>query len=364
MKHNIERGNVRLRFLDRYVGIPVVMALGLIRHKSHKNIHKQINTLAFLHTAAIGDTILLSASVKDVKDAYPNANLTLFAGSSNYEMAQLVTGIDRIIKLPVNNPVESIKLIRESGIFDVWIDFGPWPRLNAILSYFAKAHLKIGFKTKGQYRHYAYDVSVAHSDKIHELYNYRKILNSLNIQCNNLPSIFVESSAASTNKIVIHMFPGGYKSYLKEWPEHKWVEIIDILNHGGYYIFLTGAKADHQKAVNIRNKVHNKEQVNVVAGKLDLKQTAQLLQSSKLVISVNTGIMHLAAALGCNLVALHGPTSVKRWGPLSANAISIKSSLPCSPCLNLGFEYVCNKNTCMIDISAEAVINKVRKMLI
>ncbi|MEI6609641.1 MAG: glycosyltransferase family 9 protein [Deltaproteobacteria bacterium] len=314
-----------------------------------------------MKTAGIGDTVLLSAVVRDLKDSYPDVELTFFVASNNYEMAQLISGIDRIIKLPVANPLECIHSIKESGEYDIWIDFGPWPRINALLSCFSNARLKVGFKTKGQYRHYIYDVTAQHSDQLHELDNYKNLLKLLGLECPNLPCINMQIPKCVNDRITIHMFPGGSRSYLKEWPDANWIEIIDQLTTLHYEVFLTGAKIDREKAEQIKAQIASRGSVNIVAGAFDLKQTSELLKSSILVISVNTGIMHLASALGCNLIALHGPTSVKRWGPLGANAISLKSSLQCSPCINLGFEYQCQTNSCMKSITAKVLMDAIKK---
>lgn len=360
---NSERGNSRLRFLDKYVGIPAVMALGLWSRRKNSVNYDTVKRVAFLKTAAIGDTIILSAVVQDFKDAYPDAHLTFFTASSNYEAALLLSGVDKIVKLPVNKPFESIKYIRKSGSYDVWFDFGPWPRINALFSFFSDSRVKIGFKTKGQCRHHVYDIPVEHSNEIHELYNYKNLLRPLNITGTNLPCLEIESSDCVENRITIHMFPGGYKSYLKEWPDGYWIELIDILVGAGYEIYLTGAKSDKNRAAEIINKVRVKNKIHNAAGEMNLVQSARLLQSSKLVISVNTGIMHMASALGCNLVALHGPTSVTRWGPLNRNSVSLQSSTKCSPCLNLGFEYKCSANTCMENILIASTIDAIRTFL-
>jgi ADP-heptose:LPS heptosyltransferase len=362
MKFTDERGNSKLRFLDRYIGIPTIFALGLLKKRS-KTRPDSIKKVAFLKTAGIGDTILLSAIVRDFKDAYPSVQLTLFVASSNYEMAHLLSGIDRIIKLPVAKPLECIHIIKESGEYDIWIDFGPWPRLNALLSCFSNARLKVGFKTKGQYRHYVYDVTAEHSAQLHELDNYRNLLKQMGLECHNLSCINMQIPKCNDNRITIHMFPGGYKSYLKEWPDANWIEIIDQLTTRHYEVFLTGAKIDREKAEQIKAQIANSGSVNIVAGTLNLKQTAELLKSSTLVISVNTGIMHLASALGCNLIALHGPTSVKRWGPLNANSISLHSDLRCSPCLNLGFEYQCQTNSCMKSITMTSLMDAIKNCI-
>ena len=332
--------------MDKYVGIPIIFILGLLKKRS-KTLPGGIKKVAFLKTAGIGDTVLLSAVVRDFKDAYPRVQLTFFVASNNYEIACLTSGSDRIIKLPVAKPWKCIHIIKKSGEYDLWIDFRPWPRINALLSYFSSARLKVGFQTKGQYRHHLYDLTVEHSAQLHELDNYKNLLKQLGLACHSLPFINMQIPKYIDNRITIHMFPGGSRSYLKEWPDANWIEIIDQLTAHHYEVFLTGAKIDREKAEQIKAQIANRGSVNIVAGTLALKQTAELLKSSMLVISVDTGIMHSASALGCNLIALHGLTSVKRWGPLAANAISLQSGLQCSPCLNLGFESRCRTNSCM-----------------
>jgi len=248
-KYNNERGSKVLKFLDRYLGIPIIFTLGYFRKGRKKP--RLIEKIALLKTAAIGDTVLLSAVMRDIKEKLPDAEITFFTGSSNYEIARIVAEAFadiKVIKLPVKNPFKAISIVRQYK-FDVWLDFGPWPRLNALLSYFANAKFKVGFKTKGQYRHYIYDVAVEHSNKIHEVFNYKKILEQIDIKGNNLPRINVDTDVEKDeNLIVVHMFPGGSKSYLKEWPETHWIQLIDYLASKGYFIALTGAKADKDRA--------------------------------------------------------------------------------------------------------------------
>jgi len=362
-KYDSERGSSLLRFFDRYLGIPIVFLLGIFKRK--KTLPNDIQRIALLKTAAIGDTTILTAIIKDIEDYDANIKITLFTGSSNYEFAKLLQtqykNLD-VIKLPIKNPLKSIKYIR-SKQFDYFLDFGPWPRLDAILSFFSNSGYRVGFKTDNQYRHYVYDKYVLHSKDIHELQNYKNILKVIGIKKDNLPQInFVEKKIIESN-IVIHMFPGGSRSYLKEWPERYWIDIINYLTSKNYQIYLTGAKVDKMSAEIIKEQCKYREQINITAGEFSLADTIKLLACSKLVISVNTGVMHIASALQCNLIALHGPTNHKRWGPLNDNAIVLQSPLKCSPCLNLGFDYGCNVNKCMQSIYVDKVIESIDKML-
>ena len=93
-----------------------------------------------------------------------------------------------------------------------------------------------------------------------------------------------------------------------------------------------------------------------IAGNYTLADMASVLQYSQLVVSVNTGIMHYAAAVGVPLVAIHGATSEVRWGPLSNNSVVVKSSPACQPCISLGFESNCTKPICMENVTVNMVM--------
>lgn len=364
IKRHPERGNRTLRLVDRYAGIPLVFGLGLIRFKRGRCLDGDVRNAAFLQTAAIGDTVLSSAIIQDFKTRHPHSRITFFTGSSNYEAAGLIAGVDTVIKLPVKHPLKALKLIRQWGRFDVWIDFGPWPRLNAIFSYFANAELTVGFRTENQHRHYAYDVAIQHSSRKHEVDNYRALLKGIGISTTaGLPALNIKACPVREKQIVMHLFPGGSRSYLKEWTEHCWIELIALFADKGYTVYLTGAAPDREKASAIKARVPNSGRVLVVAGTQTLREVAELLSSSQLVISVDTGIMHVASALSCNLISLHGPTSPERWGPLNRNAIPLQGVTNCSPCLSLGFESTCSDPKCMNAISVKEVFAAANRLL-
>jgi heptosyltransferase I len=363
LNHHPERGNLLLKVIDRYVGIPVLFALGLLRNRKNCGRSISFRNVAFLQTAAIGDTVLSSALVSDLKSSVSDARVTFFTGASNYEIARLIPDVDRVVKLPIKNPREAIKLIRNEGKFDIWIDCGPWPRLNAIYSLFARANLKVGFQTKNQFRHFGYDVVVQHSSLRHEIDNYRALVKAIGVPVTaGLPALTIREENKKSKEIAIHMFPGGSRSYLKEWPDSNWSELIGRLAQDGFDIILTGSAVNRERAVVVRDSVHAKDRVTVVAG-ADLRTATQMLASSRLVISVDTGVMHIASALGCDLIALHGPTSPSRWGPLNRNAASLSAGKNCSPCLNLGFESRCTEPQCMKEISVDTVYSEVKKFL-
>jgi ADP-heptose:LPS heptosyltransferase len=357
-----ERGNSLLRALDRWAGIPLAAFLGLGR-LSKRPAPRGVRRAAFLKTAAIGDTVFLSALAADLREAFPGVHVTLFTGGSNRDAAALLPGVDRVVELPVRNPIAAARRVLAEGEFDVWIDGGQWPRLDAVLTALARARFKIGFRTAGQHRHWVYDAAVPHSPSVHELENYRNLLRPLGAARGNRPAVDPGGPSGAPAGDVVHMVAGGSKPHLKEWPEDRWRAVVNGLLRRGLSVVLTGTAADRDRAEALRRGVERPEGVRVAAGEMDLRETARLLKASRLLVSVNTGILHLGAAVGCPVVALNGPTSSKRWGPVAERTESIQSPLECSPCLNLGFDYGCPVNDCMKAISAEAVLERVDRLL-
>ncbi len=365
MKVTSLRGNPLLKFLDRYAGIPLVFILGIFRSgKRRKPAAGEIKNAAFLLTAAIGDTVLLSAAIRDFKLRLPGSRLTFFAGSDNFEIAKHIGGIDHLVLVNPARPFGAVKTIRAEGEFDVWFDFGSWARLNSVFTFFSAAGYKVGFRTRGQYRHYIYDNCEEHSDSDHECENYKKLLRLLDIAGNSFPNLLTEGRPEkNTDNVVVHMFPGGSRAYLKEWDEENWIRLIDNITGLNCRVYLTGAGKDREKALNIFQRVRARDRVIVAAGEYNLGQTIDLIASAELVVTIDTGILHIASALKTNLIALHGPTSAGRWGALNKNSVSFEPRLGCSPCISLGFESRCKNNRCMREISVENVMDAVIKFI-
>jgi heptosyltransferase I len=353
------RGNNHLRLLDRYLGMALVFALGTFRQR--RSAPTRPEKIGLLNTAAVGDTILLSGPVADLRAAYRNAEIIFLAGPSNYEAARLVDHVDRVIKLPVFNPLASVKAVREQRV-DMLLDFGPWSRLNALLTIFSRSQFTVGFRTRGQGRHFGYDLAVEHSPNVHELENHRRIIRALGLQVLHRPSLQCKPSdcqAADDSAapfIVFHLWPGGTAARHKEWPIARWVALAEHLAGRHYRIVFTGSDKQRRlnDAVMARIRAPVRPFATNAAGS-SLNETLQLLSRAELVVSVDTGIMHMAAALGAPLVVLHGPSSATRWGPISEYAIVVESPLGACGYLNLGFETPRNAPPCMEAICYESV---------
>jgi len=251
------------------------------------------------------------------------------------------------------------------------IDICAWPRITALYSALSRSRFTVGFKTNGARRHWAYDVAIEHSARKHEVDNFRALLQPFGISGRAIPTATDEclSFPASANDdrspvVVFHPWASGFRSNLKEWPSEKWVALAQTIIADGYQVSITGGPADFDRSMRLHAAIDSVDRVKVLAGKIGLVETAKEIARAAAVVSVNTGIMHLAAALNRPLVALHGPTNPLRWGPLSNAAIVVEPPDGCG-CgyLNLGFEYPVHPPNCMEQIHVNDVLARLRQAL-
>lgn len=350
-----ERGKKQNKLIDKYAGIPILMLLYLFKLRRPKPA--SVKNVGILITPAIGDTVILQALLYDLNQL--GINITVFAPKSTIPVVKIMGYYNAIEEINFFNPLFTIKQIRKYR-FDAFIDSAQWSRLSAIYAFFSDAKYTVGFNTPTQFKHLVFDECVNHSDKLHEIYNLKN-LNVFGNQTSFVPEIKIQAEETGEKRAVLHVKPGGYLSFLKELPAEYWIKIIERLLNNNYSIYFTGSESDAPAIEELISSADGKNKMFNMAGKKNLSDTAALLKSAELVISVNTGIMHLASACGCNLIALHGPTNALRWGPFNKNSISVISKHCCAPCLNLGFEYKCTDRTgsCMKAIDINDIFNAI-----
>lgn len=339
-----ERANVLAKKMDFFLGVPVIALLGVVSgrmFRRHRTISRPLRRVGLLKTSAIGDTVLLSAIAQDIYARDPDLELYVFTGGSNFAAAQIFFPRSHVIRLPMLNPIRAVRMIRQTPL-DVLIDFDSWPRVNALLCFFARARETVGFRTAGQFRHVLYGMPIPHSPDAHELDNYRALLKPLGIPVGNLPGVdfqHLPSNARSRTEdagplVLFHPWPGGSQAAKKRWPLENWAELARRFHAMGTPVRVTCGPGDRSSCDSLL-EICPKGAVQALAPPT-LRELALALQAASLVISVDTGVAHMAAALGAPTLALHGPTSPSRWGALGPRVVHLKDAQPAR--IQLGFE--------------------------
>lgn len=368
----MERNNQFLKKLDFWVGIPLLYCLSKLNRKTPTK-PKEIKTIGIFAFAAIGDSILSSCLLPALRVRYPQAKMIIFASSANAAIYSALSGYDELVVLPVTKPLTALRLLGAFSL-DVLIDTSQWPKLSALYSLFINAQFKIGFKTPSQYRHFGYDAVVDHSNTVHELENFRNLLKPLGIISQENPSLDLEKIVAQKldlvdlehhkSYIIFHPWASGTRSDLRQWPTEYWVELAKSILSENYKLIITGSAQNSADAMRLASMIGLENKVCVVAGKLTLLETAQVILGAKAVVSVNTGIAHFADHLNVPTIALNGPTNSKRWGLVNLNSRNIDVPKQSGGSfLNLGFEYATNSQYIMNQISVQEVLQTIRLWL-
>jgi len=144
----------------------------------------------------------------------------------------------------------------------------------------------------------------------------------------------------------------------KLWRPERFAILADrIRDELGCEIIFTGSNLDEQIIGDITGMM--KTSALSLAGQTNLKELAYFYSRCKLLITTDTGPMHMAAAMGCPVVALFGPTAPWRTGPYGKGHKVIRADVECSPC----FKKRCDHMTCMKEISVERVFEGVKEVL-
>lgn len=140
---------------------------------------------------------------------------------------------------------------------------------------------------------------------------------------------FADASRSADNKSL--MFLHGTTWASKHWPEQYWRELAALASDAGYQVNLPWAnQQEQQRAVRIGNAIAG---VSVLE-KQSLTGIANYLSGSSGAVAVDTGLGHLAAALGRPTVSLYGATNPALTGSFGNHQQHLKSSLVCSPCMS------------------------------
>jgi lipopolysaccharide heptosyltransferase I len=145
----------------------------------------------------------------------------------------------------------------------------------------------------------------------------------------------------------------------KLWEVRRWRELAARLLAEGIGVVLTGSREDEPLAAAITTGLE--PMPRSLVGRLGLKPLAAVLRDVDLLISVDSGPMHIAAAMGTPVVGLFGPTDPLRTGPIGAGSV-LRRELSCSPCLQRRCQ-IADTNRCMRDLAVAEVFEAARHLL-
>jgi heptosyltransferase-2 len=158
---------------------------------------------------------------------------------------------------------------------------------------------------------------------------------------------------------VVGVAPGAAYGPAKRWFPERFAAVADrLIEEFSVVIVLFGSAADRETTKTISR--HARHPLIDLAGATTLKDAISIMSMCRLFISNDSGLMHVAGALGTPVLAIFGSTNPVATSPIGENNIIIHKDLPCSPCL----KEVCPENfQCMDMITVDDVYGAAQCML-
>ncbi len=357
------------RVLDFWVGTPVLNLLATFRRR--RKPPTQILRLGVMCSPALGDTLLFSAALQDLRAAYPQAHITHICMKQNLAAAEIIPGADERLLISLTDPKGTIPKLRAQR-FDALVDFSSWQRLTAFYSLMSGAKYIAGFATKGMRRSRGYDRTAEHRNDRHEIKNFRALVEGCGLVSapfhHHEPALLLDESgpmpfAEEPDLIAFHLWASGQNSHLREWDDANWIALAKAIARPETLFLITGGPGDRERSepfVAAMNAAGIRTQSFVSPD--GFRTLTRVLKRCRAVVSVNTGVMHLAAVAGAPTVSLNGPTAEHRWGARGPRVANVQPADGSGGYLHLGFEFGENPAHVMPQILVSQAIDAVRQV--
>ena len=334
--------------------------------RSNKNSRKKI---LIFNVNWLGDVIFSSPFIRAVREAFPNSYIACATPPRCKEILQANTRINELIIFDESGPEKSFfgKMrfafkLREEKFDIAFILHRSLTR--ALITFVAKIKIRVGYDTKRRGFLLTKRLNPPVGD-IHRVEYFLKLARAMGADTSKKDYEFfiTEPDRKKTGRIleaegvdyddrIVVLNPGGNWNP-KRWPIDKFAELADrLIEKYGVKVLITGAEKDRVLAEEISRDMKNKP--ISICGKTGIRELAPILERAKLVVSGDSGPMHIAVSVGTNVVALFGPTSPDITGPYGeGNYVVMKKDIGCDvPC----YDFSCKDNRCMKAISVDNVI--------
>jgi heptosyltransferase-2 len=309
----------------------------------------------------LGDAVMSAQAVRAIKNGRPDAEVTIAAPARIAPMWKLVSEVNGIIPISSRSLLRSVRSIRQRAHFDAAILFPNSLRVG-LESWLSGIPRTVGYR--GHWRRWLLNQAVPETRKPgapeHHSLRFLRIARECGAETSNAQPITSNQLLAIDNQPVrIGLCPGAEYGPAKRWLQERFAEVAaKISAQSSVQWVLFGTKNDAAMGDQIAAAIDD-HCVNRI-GKTTLDQLINELRKCRLLLTNDTGTMHLAALLGVPVVAIFGSTEPRLTGPLGNGHIILRHHVECSPC----FLRECPIDfRCMKAVSAQEVVDAVLSIL-
>jgi len=311
----------------------------------------------------IGDVLLSTPVLRTLREEFPQAKISMAVNK----------GTEAVLH---NNPyLDELLLVDREGLwtqfgffshirscqFDCVIDLSDADR-SALMAAISGAGIRIGFNHEGRWRGWWYTQVVEAPYGAMHMVDYHA-------QALTCPELFVgEEDELAADRLLHHagcrgekwvMIHPAARYWFKAWPPERFAGLSDTLIERGLRVVLVG-HSDDQGIGDVVQGTAKHKLISLI-GQTSLLELAGLMKRCALFIGNDGGPMHMAAAVGCPVVALFGPTDPMVWGPKGKQTAVLYKGLDCRDCFYPGCFR--GESSCMKQISVDEVYEAARRFI-
>jgi heptosyltransferase II len=332
----------------------------------------------------IGDTLMVTPFLRELKKAYPEALIDVLVGPYSGEV---LTHCPEVNELIYYDTTRKHRYENQSGgeQKSFWSYVGQLRKnkydvayvlkrsfSSAALAFFSGIPKRIGYATEA--RQFLLTQSISYDKQKSEADCFLDILRADGIPVSadwekhyahhhwwgpdqeDLATAMMEQYAGETN-VLVHFTSS---NSAKEWPQEKALSLVErLIDELDAIVHCVGASSDAQVYEQIRQRLPEPMRDRLLnwCGHTDLVESMALIAKMDVMVGVDSGTLHMAAAVGVPVVGLFGPMSPEKWRPLGEKTTVVSLGLACQPC---NLKTPCHQAfACMTNLSVEQVMQAV-----
>jgi len=367
LKTNMRTTN-KLQILDKYFGNLLIIIFLFFKPiitylKSNLKNDFSRKKILIIQPTAIGDTIISSLLINKLFEKYNRKKIDVYVCVSKNN-APIIKLFNKNIKIKIINFSSLLSISQNISKHDLIIDLSPWSNITSLFSFLTFSKKIIGFRSKGYLRHLLFDQSVEFKLSGHVFNNYQDMgsLFCLNIKpqypvFKKLSLPYKLHKLINQNYICINPYAGGSQAKQKELSNFIWKDVVSNLKKKNIKIVIIGNKKFPDEFLQKSDSVLN------LSGLTSLLEVVALICNAKFILTVDTGVAHIASVYKIFNLVIYGPTSPKRWGTFSDTSFHL-----CSKQLHHGYMIYGNETKYKdsfndIDITSKSIIGLAEKIL-
>lgn len=331
-----------------------------------------VNNILVVKLRAIGDVVLSTVVLKNLRSAFPDARIDFLTERSSREVLEGNSHINEVLVFDSRRQSGAglIGTVRRRK-YDLVIDLFGNPR-TAIVTLLSGARYRVGYRFT--WRQYCYNIVVA--PKGGEVHNTefnldalraidvpvvsREVEFPLDVESERFADEFFsrEVQRHPGSEFIVAINPGG-GWYTKRWRIPQYARLGDaMVKEFGAKILLVWGPGEEKEVRELQSAM---SQPSLLLPRTSLKQLGAILKRCHLMVTNDSGPMHIAAALGTPVVAIFGPTNPELQGPVGDSHEIVRNERLVCLCCN--FTDCPIGNPCMLELGEDEVLAGVRRAI-